>query len=124
MRRTALSVRDRSRFPHLVARHPLWSELLDVVGAATKDNYGLEKARFVSPDAIWSKIQMTAGIASVTKASGGWQLGVDQVIEVEGAPKPELVSRSLTSSIRTKRRPITSIIGQREFAHSPSGGPK
>ena len=73
----------------------LWSDLLEVNGATTKVNYGLNKVRFVSPVPVGSKIRMSAVVASVTEVGGGWQIGVDQVIEVEGAPKPAVVTHSL-----------------------------
>jgi acyl dehydratase len=73
----------------------LWTELLDVTGATTKVNYGLDKVRFVSPVPVGSRIRMSAVVASVTEVAGGWQLGVDQVIEIEGAPKPAVVTHSL-----------------------------
>jgi acyl dehydratase len=74
---------------------PLWDALLDVTGVTTKVNYGLDKVRFVSPVPAGSRIRMSAVIAEVTEVTGGYQLGVDHVIEVEGAPKPAVVTRSL-----------------------------
>jgi acyl dehydratase len=74
---------------------PLWSELLEVTGATTKVNYGLDKVRFVSPVPAGARIRMSATVASVAEVPGGWQLGVDQVIEIEGAPKPAVVTHSL-----------------------------
>lgn len=73
----------------------LWTELLDVSDATTKLNYGLDKVRFVSPVPVGSKIRMSAVVASVTEVAGGWQVGVDQVIEIEGAIKPAVVTHSL-----------------------------
>ena len=74
---------------------PFWDSLLDVTGVTTKVNYGLDKVRFVSPVPVGSRIRMTATVASVSEVSGGWQLGVDQTIEVEGATKPAVVTHSL-----------------------------
>lgn len=74
---------------------PFWTELLDVTGVKTKVNYGLEKVRFPSPVKVGSKIRMSATIASVTAVGGGVQIGVDQVIEVEGGTKPAVVAHSL-----------------------------
>ncbi len=72
-----------------------WSELFDVDGVSTKVNYGLEKVRFPSPVPVDSKIRMKATIAEVEEVKGGYQIAVDQVIEVEGAAKPAVVSRGL-----------------------------
>ena len=72
-----------------------WAELFDVEGVTTKVNYGLEKVRFPSPVPVGSKIRMSATIAEVTEVKGGYHIAVDQVIEVEGAPKPAVVSRGL-----------------------------
>jgi len=73
----------------------MWSELFDVTGVKTKVNYGLEKVRYPSPVPVGSKIRMKATIADVTEVAGGYQIAVDQVVEVEGAPKPAVVSRGL-----------------------------
>ena len=74
---------------------PFWGELLEVTGTTTKVNYGLDKVRFVSPVPVGAKVRMTATVASVTEVAGGWQLGVDQVIEIEGAAKPAVVIYAL-----------------------------
>jgi acyl dehydratase len=72
-----------------------WTELLEVTGVTTKVNYGLEKVRFVAPVPVGSKIRMSATIAEVLEVAGGYQLSVDQTIEIEGATKPALVARGL-----------------------------
>lgn len=72
-----------------------WSELLEVEDVTTKVNYGLEKVRFVSPVPVGARVRMNAVIAEVTEVPGGYQLAVDQTIEIEGAPKPALVARGL-----------------------------
>ncbi|WP_431711036.1 MaoC family dehydratase [Glutamicibacter uratoxydans] len=72
-----------------------WTELFDVTGVSTKVNYGLEKVRFPSPVPVGAKIRMKAAIAEVTEVPGGYQIAVDQVVEVQDAPKPAVVSRGL-----------------------------
>jgi acyl dehydratase len=74
---------------------PFWTELLDVTGVKTKVNYGLDKVRFPSPVKVRSTIRMSAKIASVTQVPGGYQIGVDQAIEVEGGTKPAVIAHSL-----------------------------
>ena len=72
-----------------------WTELLEVEGVATKVNYGLDKVRFVSPVAVGSRVRMNAVVAEVTEVGGGYQLAVDQTIEIEGGSKPAVVARGL-----------------------------
>ena len=74
---------------------PLWVDLLDVQGATTKVNYGLDKVRFVSPVPAGSRIRLTATVAEVSEAGGGIQMVVDATIEIEGGTKPAVVARSL-----------------------------
>jgi acyl dehydratase len=74
---------------------PLWTDLLEVDGVGTKVNYGLDKVRFVSPVTVGSRIRMGAVIAEVTEVPGGYQLAVDETIEIEGATKPAMVARAL-----------------------------
>ncbi|WP_121866081.1 MaoC family dehydratase [Glutamicibacter nicotianae] len=72
-----------------------WTELFDVTGVKTKVNYGLEKVRFPSPVPVGAKIRMKAEIADVEEVKGGYQIAVDQVVEVESGTKPAVVSRGL-----------------------------
>ena len=72
-----------------------WTDLLDVEGVATKVNYGLDKVRFISPVKVGSQVRMTAVIAEVAEIAGGYQLTVDQTIELEGGTKPAVVARGL-----------------------------
>ena len=74
---------------------PFWTELLEVSGVATKINYGLDKVRFPAPVHVGARIRMSATIADVIVLPGGVQLEVDQVIEIEGGPKPAVVARGL-----------------------------
>jgi acyl dehydratase len=72
-----------------------WTDLLDVEGVTTKVNYGLDKVRFVSPVKVGARVRMTAVIAEVTEVAGGYQLTVDQTIEIEGGAKPAVIARGL-----------------------------
>jgi acyl dehydratase len=74
---------------------PFWTELLDVRGVATKVNYGLDKVRFPAPVRVGSRVRMRATVAEVVQVPGGYQLAVDQTIDVEGDPKPAVVARGL-----------------------------
>ncbi|MEO5533898.1 MAG: MaoC family dehydratase [Pseudolysinimonas sp.] len=74
---------------------PFWTELLDVTGVGTKVNYGLDKVRFPAPVPAGSRIRMKAVIVEVDEFPGGYQLTVDQTIEIEGGQKPAVVARGL-----------------------------
>ena len=72
-----------------------WTELFDVEGVSTKVNYGLDKVRFISPVKVGARVRMNAVVAEVTEIAGGYQLTVDQTIEIDGATKPAVVARGL-----------------------------
>ncbi len=72
-----------------------WTELLEVEAVTTKVNYGLDKVRFVSPVKVGARVRMNAVVAEVVEIAGGYQLTVDQTIEIEGAAKPAVVARGL-----------------------------
>jgi acyl dehydratase len=74
---------------------PFWTELLDVDGVTAKVNYGLDKVRFISPVPVGSRVRMNAVVAEVIEIKGGYQLVVDQTIEVEGSSKPAVAARGL-----------------------------
>ncbi|MDG4830753.1 MaoC family dehydratase [Solwaraspora sp. WMMD1047] len=74
---------------------PFWTELIEVKGVSTKVNYGLDKVRFPAPVTVGSRVRMQATIAEVVEVSGGYQLTVDQTIEIEGMAKPAVVARGL-----------------------------
>ncbi|MEV8427541.1 MaoC family dehydratase [Streptomyces chartreusis] len=75
---------------------PLFTELLDVQGVATKVNYGLNKVRFPSPVKVGSRIRLVGRLAEVEEVPGGVQVAVDGTIEIEGAQKPAAVLQSLS----------------------------
>ncbi|GAA3692149.1 MaoC family dehydratase [Arthrobacter ginkgonis] len=72
-----------------------WTEMFEVEGVKTKVNYGLEKVRFPAPVPVGSNIRMKATIAEVEEVKGGYQIAVDQTVEIEGGAKPVVVSRGL-----------------------------
>ncbi|MBX6752123.1 MAG: MaoC family dehydratase [Micromonosporaceae bacterium] len=74
---------------------PFWTELLDVKGVSMKVNYGLDKVRFPAPVAVGSRIRMRAVVAEVTPIPGGYQIAVDQTIEIEGGSKPAVAARGI-----------------------------
>jgi acyl dehydratase len=44
---------------------------------------------------VGARVRMNAVVAEVTEIAGGYQLAVDQTIEIEGAAKPAVVARGL-----------------------------
>ena len=72
-----------------------WSELFDAEGVTTKVNYGLDKVRFVSPVTVGARVRMNAVIAEVAEVKGGYQLTVDQTVEIEDGTKPAVVARGI-----------------------------
>ena len=61
----------------------------------TKVNYGLDKVRFPAPVAVGARVRMRAAVAEVVEVRGGYQIAVDQTIEIEGGTKPAVVARGL-----------------------------
>jgi acyl dehydratase len=82
-------------FLSLALTVPFWTELLEVDGVSTKLNYGLERVRFPAPVAVGSRVRMQAIVAEVLEIPGGYQLTVDQRIDIEGEQKPAVVARGL-----------------------------
>ncbi|MFJ9558509.1 MaoC family dehydratase [Streptomyces fuscichromogenes] len=75
---------------------PLFTELLDVQGVATKVNYGLNKVRFPAPVKVGSRIRLAGRLTEVEDVPGGVQIVVDGTIEIEGGTKPAAVLQSLS----------------------------
>ena len=71
---------------------PLWSQILTVTDAAMFVNYGLNKVRFPAPVPVGGKIRLIATLADVGEVSGGLQLTIGAVIELEGSDKPVCVA--------------------------------
>jgi acyl dehydratase len=74
---------------------PFWTELLDVKGVSMKVNYGLDKVRFPAPVRVGSRVRMRAVVTEVEEIPGGYQIAVDQTIEIEGGSKPAVAARGL-----------------------------
>jgi acyl dehydratase len=74
---------------------PLSDELLDVDGVGTKVNYGLDKVRFPSPVKVGARVRMGSTVRDITEVPGGYQITLDNVIEVEGTTKPAVAATTL-----------------------------
>jgi acyl dehydratase len=75
---------------------PLFTELLDVEGVATKVNYGLNKVRFPAPVPAGSRLRLVAKLTEVADIAGGVQITVGGTIEIEGGAKPACVLESVS----------------------------
>jgi acyl dehydratase len=58
-------------------------------------NYGYDKIRFPSPVPVDSKVRLGATLLSMVETSGGVQVGLEFVWEVQGAAKPACVAHML-----------------------------
>ena len=67
-------------------------ELWTFTGAAMGVNYGTNKVRFPSPVPVGAKLRLGATLAGVEDVTGGAQLTIALVFEMEGAPKPACVA--------------------------------
>jgi acyl dehydratase len=72
----------------------LW-EVLEVEGASTTLNYGLDRVRFPAPVSVGSRIRLHATLASARAFEGGVQVGLTARVEREGEQKPCCVAEIL-----------------------------
>lgn len=72
----------------------LW-EILDVEGASTIINYGLNRVRFPAPVPVGAKLRLGAELVAVEDVHGGLQVTLRGTIEVEGSAKPGCVAEML-----------------------------
>lgn len=78
---------------------PLLAQLVHVDNISMGINYGVNKARFVTPVTVGSRVRAIGEITEATEVPGGVQAVVKMTIEIDGAAKPaavvETVSRYL-----------------------------
>ncbi len=78
---------------------PFLAELATVDGVSMGINYGVNKARFITPVKAGSRVRATGSVQEVSDVAGGAQAVVAITIEIEGEAKPaavvETVSRYL-----------------------------
>jgi acyl dehydratase len=70
----------------------LLRQIIDVQGVAMTLNYGIDKLRFPSPVPVGSKVRMTARMANLEEVTGGVQVVIAVVLEVDGQAKPAVVA--------------------------------
>jgi acyl dehydratase len=73
----------------------LFGELLDVAGASTIVNYGLDRARFTAPVPAGGRIRVQARISSVGPVPSGYQLTARVTVEMYGSPKPVCIADAI-----------------------------
>jgi acyl dehydratase len=78
----------------------LVGSIVDYAGWSVKINYGSNKVRFPSPVKVESRVRAGAELANVAAASGGTQVTLKVVLDLEEGgrpqPKPALVAELLT----------------------------
>jgi acyl dehydratase len=74
---------------------PLLADLLEVEGASTSINYGLNKVRYPAPLPVGAEFRATATLAEATEIPGGVQIRVATSVDVKGQSKPALVAECL-----------------------------
>ena len=71
-------------------------QLLSVGGISMGINYGVDKARFITPVPSGGRVRGTGAVVSATEIAGGAQVVVRITIELEGAAKPAAVVDTVT----------------------------
>ena len=75
---------------------PLFSQLLEVRGAALAVNYGLNKVRFPAPVPVGARIRLAAALGAVEDAGvNAVQVEADLRMEIEGGDKPACAAQAL-----------------------------
>lgn len=74
---------------------PFIEELLQVTDKSSSINYGLDRVRFPAPVPVGSQVRMRATLDEAEAVSGGVQVGLDCVVELEGSQRPACVARAI-----------------------------
>ena len=67
-------------------------EIFTVSGITMGVNYGCEKVRFPAPVPVGAKLRLGTKLLGVQEISGGAQVNMEFVFELEGASKPSCVA--------------------------------
>ena len=73
----------------------LWHQIYEVEGVTLAVNYGLGKARFISPVPAGARVRATARILEVEQLDGAVQATLSTTIEIDGVAKPAAVVESI-----------------------------
>ncbi len=70
-------------------------QLLKIEAAKLLVNYGYNKVRFISPVLSGQKIRLKMNLKSADMSSRGHIVTLEQIIEIEGVPKPACIAESV-----------------------------
>ncbi len=73
----------------------LTAGLLDVGGTAMVVNYGLDRVRFLQPVLAGSRVRATTVVDGAEPTPQGVRVSSTVTVEIEGAPRPALVARTI-----------------------------
>ena len=80
---------------------PFLFQLCEVHGIAMGINYGVNKARFITPVKVPGQVRATGELVEATEVAGGVQTVVRITIEIDGESKPaavvDMVSRYISA---------------------------
>jgi acyl dehydratase len=74
----------------------LGAGLLKVHGVTRGINYGADKLRFTNMVRVGKRVRLRQKLIGAEPKSGGWQLRMENVVEIEGEDRPALVAESLS----------------------------
>ncbi|HSQ37770.1 MAG TPA: MaoC family dehydratase [Acidimicrobiia bacterium] len=80
-----------SLLPHLMGSLPALVE-----DRRLAVNYGLDRARFITPVRVGSRVRARAVLAAVEPIEGGVQVKIAVTVELEGSPRPAAAVETLT----------------------------
>lgn len=70
--------------------------LLKVNGVNRGINYGSDKVRFTNMVRVGKRVRLHQKLLGAEPKSGGWQIRMENTIEIEGEDRPALVAESLS----------------------------
>jgi acyl dehydratase len=70
--------------------------LLNVEGVTRGINYGSDKVRFTNMVRVGKRVRLRQKLLGAEPKSGGWQLRMENTIEIEGEERPACVAESLS----------------------------
>lgn len=69
--------------------------LLEVGGVGMAVNYGLDKVRFLQPVRVGSRLRARSEVMSVVESGGGYRVGMQVTVEIEGSDRPALIADTI-----------------------------
>ena len=74
----------------------LGAGMLPVKGVTRGINYGSDKVRFTNMVRVGKRVRLRQKLVGAEPKSGGWQLKMENTIEIEGEDRPACVAESLS----------------------------